>query len=82
MRTLILVSIIVLFQGFAHAQNNDGPSAKQQAEWRRIAQEEGQKTVATSTVKNFFRNKLIFLVIGGVIIAIVGLALSSEKKED
>jgi hypothetical protein len=81
MKTFILIFMIVLFQGFAHAQNYDGPTAEQQAEWRRIAQEEGQKTLATSTVKNFFRNKLIFLVIGGVIIAIVGLTMSSEKKE-
>jgi len=82
MRTFILATIIVLSQGFVHAQNYPGPSSEQQAEWRRIAREEGQKTVASSTVKNFFRNKLIFLVIGGVIVAIVGLSGGSKKKVD
>ncbi len=82
MRTFILATMIILSQGYIHAQNYPEPSSEQQAEWRRIAREEGQKTVASSTVINFFRNKLIFLVIGGAIIAIGGMAVSSRKNED
>jgi hypothetical protein len=63
-----------------NAQNVEPPSAELQAEWHRIAKEEGQKSVASNTVKNFFRNKLIFLVIGGAI-ALVGGAVAMSNTE-
>jgi hypothetical protein len=82
MKTVAMVVMIFLFQGISQAQNYEGPSYEQQSEWRRIAHEEGQKTMVKSTVKNYFRNKLIFLVIGGVIVAIGGMAAASNKNEE
>ncbi len=80
MKKIILLLSILLFQGISLAQIYESPSYEQQEEWRRIAHEEGQKTMVQSTVKNFFRNKIIFLVIGGVIAVIGGVAISSNKK--
>lgn len=79
-------TIYVLFTSLMHslqlnAQNTEPPSAEQQAEWRRIAHEEGQRSVASNTVKNFFRNKLIFLVIGGAIALVGGAVAMSNKNE-
>lgn len=82
MKKIILSITILLIQGVSLAQNYGSPSYEQQEKWRRIAHQEGQKTMVQSTVKNFFRNKIIFLVIGGVIAAIGGLAISSNKKEE
>lgn len=81
----IMKTIYVLFTSLVlsiqlNAQNVEPPTAEQQAEWRRIAQEEGQKSVASNTVKNFFRNKLIFLVIGGAV-ALVGGAVAVSTKD-
>ena len=78
-KTLITITAIILsFQIIA--QDYSAPSPEQQAEWRRIAHEEGQKTVVSSTVKNFFKNKLILLVVGGAVVA-VGSVVFSKKDE-
>ena len=59
MKTILLVLATLFITTQYKAQNNEALSAEQMAEWRRIAHEEGQKTVVGSTIKNFFRNKLI-----------------------
>jgi hypothetical protein len=80
MKTIyVLFSSLMLFVQL-NAQNVEPPTEGQMAEWRRIAHEEGQKSVASNTVKNFFRNKLIFLVIGGAV-ALVGGAVAMSNKE-
>lgn len=81
----IMKTIYVLFTSLilsiqVSAQNVEPPTDEQQAEWRRIAHEEGQKSVVSNTVKNFFRNKLIFIVIGGAI-ALVGGAVAMSNKD-
>ena len=80
MKTIYLLFTSLILSIQLNAQNIEPPSAEKQAEWRRIAKEEGQKSVGTNTVKNFFRNKLIFLVIGGAI-ALVGGAVAMSNKE-
>lgn len=80
MKTMIVLLTSLILSLQLSAQNVEPPSAEQQAEWRRIAHEEGQKSVASNTVKNFFRNKLIFLVIGGAI-AVVGGAIAFSNKD-
>jgi len=80
MKTMIVLLTSLFLSLQLSAQNVEPPSAEQQAEWRRIAHEEGQKSVASNTVKNFFRNKLIFLVIGGAI-AVVGGAIAFSNKD-
>jgi len=80
MKTIYVLFTSLMFCLQINAQNAEPPSAEQTAEWRRIAHEEGQKSVATNTVKNFFRNKLIFLIIGGAI-ALVGGAIAMSNKE-
>ncbi len=80
MKTMIVLLTSLILSLQLSAQNVEPPSAEQQAEWLRIAHEEGQKSVASNTVKNFFRNKLIFLVIGGAI-AVVGGAIAFSNKD-
>jgi hypothetical protein len=82
MKTILLVLATVFITTQYKAQNNEAPSAEQMAEWRRIAHEEGQKTVVSSTIKNFFRNKMILLVVGGLVVAIGGAIVNSTKKEN
>jgi hypothetical protein len=82
MKTILLVLATVFITTQYKAQNNEAPSAEQMAEWRRIAHEEGQKTVVGSTIKNFFRNKLIFLVIGGAVVLIGGAFAVSNKDQN
>ena len=82
MKTFLLVLATVFITTQYKAQNNEAPSAEQMAEWRRIAHEEGQKTVVGSTIKNFFRNKLIFLVIGGAVVLIGGAFAVSNKDQN
>jgi len=81
MKTIYVLFTSLLLSLQLNAQNTESPTAEQQAEWRRIAHEEGQKSVATNTVKNFFRNKLIFLVIGGAIALVGGAVAMSDKDE-
>jgi hypothetical protein len=81
MKTIYVLCTSLMLSLQLNAQNTEPPTAEQQAEWRRIAHEEGQKSVASNTVKNFFRNKLIFLVIGGAI-ALVGGAVTMSNKEE
>ncbi|MFM7682781.1 MAG: hypothetical protein ACKO7P_08550 [Bacteroidota bacterium] len=80
MKTMIVLLTSLILSLQLSAQNVEPPTAEQQDEWRRIAHEEGQKSVASNTVKNFFRNKLIFLVIGGAI-AVVGGAIAFSNKD-
>ena len=80
MKTIYVFFTSLILSIQLNAQNIEPPSAEQQAEWRRIAHEEGQKSVASNTVKNFFRNKLIFIVIGGAI-ALVGGAVAMSNKD-
>lgn len=80
MKTIYVLFTSLILSIQVSAQNVEPPTAEQQAEWRRIAHEEGQKSVAFNTVKNFYRNKLIFLVIGGVI-ALVGGAVAMSNKD-
>jgi hypothetical protein len=80
MKTIYVLFTSLILSIQLYAQNVEPPSAEQQAEWHRIAKEEGQKSVGTNTVKNFFRNKLIFLVIGGAI-ALVGGAVAMSNTE-
>ena len=82
MKTFLLVLATVFLTTQYKAQNNEAPSAEQMAEWRRIAHEEGQKKVVGSTIKNFFRNKLIFLVIGGAVVLIGGAFAVSNKDQN
>jgi hypothetical protein len=82
MKTFLLVLATVFITTQYKAQNNEAPSAEQITEWRRIAHEEGQKTVVGSTIKNFFRNKLIFLVIGGAVVLIGGAFAVSNKDQN
>ena len=82
MKTFLLVLATVFITTQYKAQNNEALSAEQMAEWRRIAHEEGQKTVVGSTIKNFFRNKLIFLVIGGSVVLIGGAFAVSNKDQN
>lgn len=82
MKTIITGALVVLFNTMSIAQNFEGPSYEQQAEWRREAHEAGQKTMVTSTVKNFFKHKIIFIVIGGAIALIGGAAMSTNKNEE
>ena len=82
MKTFLLVLATVFITTQYKAQNNEAPSAEQMAEWRRIAHEEGQKKVVGSTIKNFFRNKLIFLVIGGAVVLIGGAFAVSNKDQN
>lgn len=81
MKTILLVLATVFLSLQYKAQNNEVPSAEQITQWRRIANEEGQKSVTSNTVKNFFRNKLIFLVIGGAVALIGGVVAMSNKEE-
>ena len=81
MKTILLILPTVLLSLQYKAQNNEVPSAEQITQWRRIANEEGQKSVTSYTVKNFFRNKLIFLVIGGAVALIGGVVAMSNKEE-
>ena len=81
MKTILLVLATVFLSLQYKAQNNEVPSAEQITQWRRIANEEGQKSVTSYTVKNFFRNKLIFLVIGGAVALIGGVVAMSNKEE-
>ncbi len=81
MKKLILVFVVVFITIQYNAQNYNEPSAEQQAEWRKIAHEEGQKSMGNSVVMNFFRNKFIFLVIGGVIV-LIGTSAASSKNHD
>jgi hypothetical protein len=81
MKTIYIFITALILSIPVNAQNVEAPSAEQQAEWSRIAHEEGQKSVASNTVKNFFRNKLIFLVIGGAI-ALVGGAVAMSNKDE
>ena len=81
MKTILLVLATVLLSLQYNAQNNEAPSAEQITEWRRIAHEQGQKSVASNTVKNFFRNKLIFLVIGGAVALIGGVVVMSNNEQ-
>ena len=78
-KTLITITAII-FSFQIIAQDYSAPSPEQQAEWRKIAHEEAQKTVVSSTVKNFFKNKLILLVVGGAVVAI-GSVVFSKKDE-
>ena len=80
MKTIYVLFTSLILSIQVSAQNVEPPTAEQQAEWRRIAHEEGQKSVASNTVKNFFRNKLIFIVIGGAI-ALVGGAVAMSNKD-
>jgi hypothetical protein len=80
MKTIYVLFSSLMLSVQLNAQNVEPPSEEQMAEWRRIAHEEGQKSVASNTVKNFFRNKLIFLVIGGAV-ALVGGAVAMSNKE-
>jgi hypothetical protein len=80
MKTIYVLFSSLMLSVQLNAQNVEPPSEEQMAEWRRIAYEEGQKSVASNTVKNFFRNKLIFLVIGGAV-ALVGGAVAMSNKE-
>ncbi len=82
MKTLITGAFVVLFNTLSIAQNFEGPSYEQQVEWRREAHEAGQKTMVTSTVKNFFKHKIIFIVIGGAIALIGAAAMSTNKNEE
>ena len=50
-------------------------------EWHRIAKAEGEKTMISSTIKNFFRNKMIFLLIGGAVV-VIGGAISKNSNKD
>jgi hypothetical protein len=81
MKTILLVLATVFLSLQYKAQNNEVPSAEQITQWRRIANEEGQKSVTSYTVKNFFRNTLIFLVIGGAVALIGGVVAMSNKEE-
>jgi hypothetical protein len=81
MKTIYVLFTSLILSIQLNAQNVEPPSAEQMAEWKRIAHEEGQKSVASNTVKNFFRNKLIFLVFGGAI-ALVGGAVAMSNKDD
>ncbi len=82
MKTIISGAFVVLIHSLTMAQNFEGPSMEQEAEWRRQAHDAGQKTVVNSTVKNFFKHKLIFLVIGGAIAVIGGASMSSTKNDE
>jgi len=82
MKTLLTMLLIVLFQGICFSQDIPGHTYEQEREWRQQAEEAGRKTMFTSTVKNFYRNKLIFLVIGGIVVAIGGFSALSDKKEE
>ena len=81
MKTIYVLFTSLMLSLQLNAQNTEPPTAEQQAEWQRIAHEEGQKSVGSNTVKNFFRNKLIFLVIGGAI-ALVGGAVAMSNKDE
>jgi hypothetical protein len=82
MKTLLTLLLIVLFQGICLSQDIPAPTYEQEREWRQQAEEAGRETMFTSTVKNFYRNKLIFLVIGGIAVAICGFSALSDKKEE
>ncbi len=81
MKTIYVLFASLMLSIQLNAQNTEPPSAEQQPEWRKIAHEEGQKSVASNTVKNFFRNKIIFLVIGGAIALVGGVVATSNKDE-
>ena len=82
MKTFLLVLATVFITTQYKAQNNEAPSAEQMAEWRRIAHEEGQKSVPWNVVRIFFRNKLIFLVLGGAVVLIGGAFAVSNKDQN
>jgi hypothetical protein len=82
MRTLLTMLLILLFQGICLSQDIPAPTYEQEREWRQQAEEAGRGTMFTSTVRNFYRNKLIFLVIGGIVVAIGGFYTLSDKKEE
>ena len=65
----------------ASAQNLNTPTEAQMNEWHRIAKAEGEKTMISSTIMNFFRNKMIFLLIGGAVV-VIGGAISKNSNKD
>ena len=67
MKILLLILLLFAFQTNGNCQNYNHPSAEQQREWHQKAEKEGKKTVLRNTAKNFYRNKLIFLIIGGAV---------------
>ena len=78
-RVVFFLFILVCSANISAQVNQQIPTDEQEKEWRRIANEEGQNTMVESTVKNFFRNKLIFLVIGGVVVGLGAISLRSKK---
>jgi hypothetical protein len=78
-RVVFFLFILVCSANITAQVNQQIPTDEQEKKWRRIANEEGQNTMVESTVKNFFRNKLIFLVIGGVVVGLGAISLRSKK---
>ena len=81
MKKIILLLSLTCSLFYANAQNLNAPTEAQMNEWHRIAKAEGEKAMISSTITNFFRNKIIFLIIGGAIV-IVGGAISKNSNED
>ena len=81
MKKIILLLSLTCSLFYVSAQNLNGPTEAQMNEWHRIAKAEGEKTMISSTITNFFRNKIIFLIIGGAVV-IVGGAISKNSNKD
>jgi hypothetical protein len=82
MKTILLVLATAFITTQYNAQNNEAPSAEQMAEWRKMAHEEGQKTLKVSFVSSYLKHKIILLVVGAVVVAIGGAIVNSNKNEN
>ena len=68
MKTLFTLLLLLSINFTMQAQYNNGPSAEQQLELRKKAREAGEEATQKSFIYYFFRNKLIFILIGGALI--------------
>ena len=82
MKTILLVLLTVFITLDYNAQNTISSKLEQTTKSISIAQIKGKEIIAGSFVSNYFRNKIILLVLGGIAVAIGGAIVNSNKKQD
>ena len=68
MKTLCTLLLLLSINFTMQAQYNNGPTTEELIEMREKASEAGNQTFQKSFIYYFFRNKLIFILIGGAVI--------------